>query len=234
MKKVKLMMVGAMLTMMGATTASAQVTSIDQLEGIYNMTWNGYTSPDGFPTGLSGEATVELRAIDGTNEVTMTGFYMDGCVATASVDLTTMKVTIPSQQVLGELMTCYDNQSYKFDAIGTGAFDWDWEMTLPNNQPLTGTIDENRRISLNELMLAFRWGHPEFGSRAYQQVALQYVEPLPMTGVKNVDAEAAVVAERWYTIDGRETMRPATSDGHLYIVVRQMQDGTLRSSKVRN
>lgn len=54
------------------------------------------------------------------------------------------------------------------------------------------------------------------------------------SGIEDLDADADVIAETWYTLTGLQVSRPAERDGQIYVVVRRYADGTSRTLRIRN
>lgn len=219
----------AFAVLLGASTAGAQVTSIEDLEGIYNMTWKGASNPVGYDASPSGSATVELHATE-DGAIELVGFYHPDVTAHATVEIAQKTISLPYQKVSETLLKVH----YQFNAIGAGEFSYDYEQYIANGQPLTGTISDDKTISFSNVMVTCQDGYDYYSTDGYKNVKLTFESELPSTAVKGIVAGQAVVGERWFTIDGREAGRPAAGDGRLYIVVRQLSDGTTQSLKVLN
>lgn len=174
---------GAMMLLVAMliSTASAQITSVADLEGVYNMEWKGYYwSAFGEWLGQDGSTTVKIRAIEGTDSIEIKGFMMDGCVAKAKVDVDAMTVSIPKQKVSETVLEIFSSiYTRKFDAIGYGIEDWDWEVFVPTNDLLTGTLKAEKTISIRGPMVLFQWNDIYNFPGVVEKIKLTYDSPLP-------------------------------------------------------
>ena len=172
-----LMMVAVVLTALLSNSATAQVTSVADLEGVYTMEWQGYYwSAFGEWLGENGSTTVEIRAIEGTDSVVINNFLMDGCVAKAMVDVNAMTVTIPKQKISETILQYGDRY---FDAIGMGVEDWDLESFVPSDSPLTGTVSGEKVFSVRGPMVLYRWNNIYHFNSVVEKIKLTYESPLP-------------------------------------------------------
>ena len=76
----------------GAKTKA--ISSIADLAGEYAMVYTAATS-----SSYDGGSSVTIAAIEGTDSVTLTGFYEEGAVVKAKADLTAMTLSIPNQVI---------------------------------------------------------------------------------------------------------------------------------------
>ena len=170
-----------MAAMLLGNTATAQITSVKDLEGVYTMAWKGYywQAFGNEQLGQDGTTSVEVRAIEGTDSVEIKGFMAEGCVAKALVDITAMTVTLPKQKISEVFLYMVTR---KYDAIGLGVEDFDWETFLPSDSPLAGTINTEKKFAILGPMVLYQWADPYHFNGVVEKITLTYESPLPDVG----------------------------------------------------
>lgn len=104
---------------------------------------------------------------------------------------------------------------YKIPAFGTALWNIAENMTNSTLYVPAGSAEAYKTAE----------GWDQFGN---------YVE-LPQDGVEDFEvADAEVVGETYYNLSGMAINAPKACDGQMYIVVRKMSDGSVKTSKVYN
>lgn len=169
-----------MTAMLLGNTATAQITSVADLEGVYTMAWQGYYWSDfGEQLGSDGNTTVEIRAIEGTDSVEIKGFLTESCLAKALIDIAAMTITLPKQKISE---TIQKMQGRSYNAIGLGVADWDYETFLPSDSPLTGTISAEKKFSIKGPMVLYQWDDIYHFNAVVEKITLTFESPLPDDG----------------------------------------------------
>lgn len=217
--------------LMTAHHASAQWSSAYDLEGVYNMVATGDMSPGGDAAPPQVSTQVELHAIDDEN-IQLVGFLSPKVTAHAVFDADEMALYMPYQTICEPPTLLFD----RFNAIcAGGAWTWDDEtFALLPDDDLEFNINTSKKITLangNAMMLVKDYNvYPYY---RYDYITLTYESELPQTGIGQLNT-STVVAECWYTIDGRKVAQPSNRDGQVYIVTQTLQDGSKNSVKVLN